>query len=201
MRIERRFTRRSTPSSCPPACRRRHTEFEVLLLRVLDLVVADAVQALDEHHHGRDARAGDFRRIVQRAGRQAVRDAAGFADRLVAEPMSVSWNGRGSICQRRSQVTSTLPSAAKRSLASLASASILASASRVEMALVERDPAFLDDAGDDAGLGRAGADGANAAAAVRRFRKSPEPSSPRRERRPCGGSSACCRNARPGRGT
>ena len=34
------------------------------------------------------------------------------------------------------------------------------------MALIERDAAFLDDAGDDAGLGRAGADGANAAAAA-----------------------------------
>ena len=34
------------------------------------------------------------------------------------------------------------------------------------MALVQRDAAFGDDAGDDAGVGRAGADGANAAAAA-----------------------------------
>ena len=30
---------------------RGHAEFEVFFLRVLDFVVADAVQALDEPHH------------------------------------------------------------------------------------------------------------------------------------------------------
>src|SRR5438105_10323961 len=35
--------------------KRRHTHFQMLLLRVLDFVVADAVEALDKHHDDRHA--------------------------------------------------------------------------------------------------------------------------------------------------
>ena len=42
-----------------------HTPFEVFLPGILDFVVADAVQALDEHHHGRHAGARDFGGVVQ----------------------------------------------------------------------------------------------------------------------------------------
>jgi hypothetical protein len=41
----------------------------MLFLRVLDFVVADAVEALDKHHDGGDAKAGDFRGVVEGAGR------------------------------------------------------------------------------------------------------------------------------------
>ena len=64
---------------------RGHAKFQVFFLRVLDLVVADAVQALHEHHHGRHAGARDFGGVVQRAARQAMRFAAGFADGVVAQ--------------------------------------------------------------------------------------------------------------------
>ena len=57
----------------------------MFFLRVLDFVVADAMQALDEHHHGRHARSRDFGGVVQRAARQAMRLAAGFADGFVAQ--------------------------------------------------------------------------------------------------------------------
>src|SRR5262249_4580546 len=57
----------------------------MLLARVLDLVVADAVQALDEHHHRGDAGAGDLGGIVQRPRGQAMELAAGLHDRFVAE--------------------------------------------------------------------------------------------------------------------
>ena len=45
---------------------RGNTEFEVLFLRVLDFVVADAVQALDEHHHRRHTGARNLGGVVQR---------------------------------------------------------------------------------------------------------------------------------------
>src|SRR2546425_637330 len=64
---------------------RGHAEFEVFFLCVLDFIVADAVQTLDEHHHGRHAGARDFGGVVQRAARQAMRLAAGFADGFVAQ--------------------------------------------------------------------------------------------------------------------
>ncbi len=92
-----------------------------------------------------------------------MRGAAGFADRFVAERDEFVVKGRGSMCQRRSHETVTLPSAAKRSLASLASCEHARKRLGVEMALVESDAAFLDDAGDDARLRGAGADGADAA--------------------------------------
>jgi hypothetical protein len=46
----------------------------VLLFRVLDLVVGDAVEALDEHHDRGDAEAGDFGGVVERAGGEAMAD-------------------------------------------------------------------------------------------------------------------------------
>lgn len=44
-----------------------HAHLDMLFLRVLDLVVADAMQALDKHHDRRHAGARDFGGIVQRA--------------------------------------------------------------------------------------------------------------------------------------
>ena len=38
--------------------------FDVFFPGVFDFVVADAVQALDKHHHGRDAEAGNFGGIM-----------------------------------------------------------------------------------------------------------------------------------------
>jgi hypothetical protein len=43
---------------------RLHGELEVLLLRVLELRVREAAEALDEEHHRRDAGAGDLGRVV-----------------------------------------------------------------------------------------------------------------------------------------
>ena len=74
-----------TPLPSRPAGRKRARQLEVFFLRVLDFVVADAVQALDEHHHRRHAGARDFGGVVQRAARQAMRLAAGFADGFVAQ--------------------------------------------------------------------------------------------------------------------
>jgi len=58
----------------------------------------------------------------------------------------------------------------------------------IEMALVERDATFFNNTGAMPGLGRAGADGANAVAAcARQSCKSRNSSSRRRGRRLCGG--------------
>lgn len=42
-------------------------QFEVVLFRVFEFVVAEAVEALDEHHHAGDAGARHLGGIVQRA--------------------------------------------------------------------------------------------------------------------------------------
>ena len=62
-----------------------NSEGEMLFLRVLDLVVADAVEALHEHHDGGDAEAGDFGGVVEGAGGETMRFGAGLGDGFVAE--------------------------------------------------------------------------------------------------------------------
>ncbi len=111
--------------------------FEVLFARVLDLVVADAMEALHKHHDRRHAGACDFRGIVQRSRRQAVRPRSGFCDRFIGEcdQLIVEWNRLDS--QIRSQPTVTLPSCANCSLAALASRSIFSSAANVTFAGAE----------------------------------------------------------------
>ena len=47
--------------------------------------MTDAVEALDEHHDGRDAGAGDFGGIVEWAGGEAMWLGADFGNRFVAE--------------------------------------------------------------------------------------------------------------------
>ena len=143
-----------------------HAEFEVFFLRVLDFVVADAVQALDEHHHGRDARCRDFSGVMQRAARQAVNFAAGFADGFVAQ--------RDEFVVERARVN--LPEAfpthfhvaflRKFFAGGFGFLKHACERRAVEMALIQRDATFLDDARDDARFGRAGANGANAVAAA-----------------------------------
>ena len=67
------------------AVERLDGELEVLGLRVLELRVAEAAEALDEEHHGRHAGARDLGGVVQRAAREPVRRARDLADRLVGE--------------------------------------------------------------------------------------------------------------------
>ena len=62
-----------------------HGHGEMFFFRVLDFVVADALERLDEHHDGRDAGAGDFGGVVEGAGGEAMRDGAGFGNRFIAE--------------------------------------------------------------------------------------------------------------------
>jgi hypothetical protein len=57
----------------------------MFLFCVFNFVVADAVEALDEHHHGGNPGGGDFGGVVEGAGREAMDLAAGFADGFVAE--------------------------------------------------------------------------------------------------------------------
>jgi hypothetical protein len=45
----------------------------MFFFRVFDFVVGDAVEALDGHHDGGDAGAGDFGGVVERAGGEAMR--------------------------------------------------------------------------------------------------------------------------------
>ena len=64
---------------------RGHAKFQMFFLRVLDFVVADAVQALDKHHYRRHTGGRDFGGVVQRAARQAMHFAAGFGNGISAE--------------------------------------------------------------------------------------------------------------------
>ena len=58
---------------------------EMFFFCVLDLVVTDAVQALDKHHDGRNAGAGHFGGIMQGTGGQAMRFCAGFANGFIGK--------------------------------------------------------------------------------------------------------------------
>ena len=80
---------------------------------------------------------------------------------------SSGWKGTGAMFQMRSHSTVQPPAWAKRSLALPRFPEHVGEGRGVEVALVEREAAFRDDAGDDAGLGRAGADRADATVAVR----------------------------------
>src|SRR5437764_12822703 len=62
-----------------------HGQLEMLLFRVLDFVVGNSMEALDEHHDGGDAGAGDFGGVVERAGGEAMRFGADLGNGLVAE--------------------------------------------------------------------------------------------------------------------
>jgi hypothetical protein len=66
-----------------------HGQCEMLLFRVFDFVVADAVEALDEHHDGGDAEAGDFGCVVERAGGEAMWNGAGLRDGFVSKRNAV----------------------------------------------------------------------------------------------------------------
>ena len=50
----------------------RHGQLQMFLHRVLDLVVADAVKTLHEHHDGGNAGACDFGGVVEGAGGEAI---------------------------------------------------------------------------------------------------------------------------------
>src|SRR6185503_19224919 len=67
------------------AIERGDRELEVLGLRVLELRVREAAEALDEEHHGGYAGAGDLGGVVERAGGKPVRRPCDLADRLVRE--------------------------------------------------------------------------------------------------------------------
>src|SRR5205085_2688120 len=127
------------------------SQFEMLLFRVFNLIVADAMEALDEHHDGGDAGAGDFGGIVERAGGEAMRFGAGVGNGFVAEGDEIV------VEEDRFDLPEAFPthgdvSFFRESFAGFVSFGEHARESGgVEMALVERDPAFFHDAGDNAG--------------------------------------------------
>ena len=124
-------------------------------LRVLELRVREAAQALHEEHHRRDAGARDLGRVVQRARRQPVRRARAPRGSPRRRARSAS-RRRGSARCSRSAPTRPRCSPRRRTArrACCASSSIRASDAGVEMALVEQLLGRLDDRGDDARLAR-----------------------------------------------
>jgi hypothetical protein len=61
---------------------RPHGKFEVFFLCIFDLVVADSLKGLNEHHYRGNPCPRYFRSVVERAGRQTVRQ----LNRLSADP-------------------------------------------------------------------------------------------------------------------
>src|SRR5512133_741010 len=129
-----------------------HGELEVLLLRVLELGVRQAAQALDEEHHGGHTRAGDLGRVVQGPARKPMRRAGDLPDRLVGELDQLV------VEQDRLDVPDALPLnldvllARKTPRGGLGVAQHLRELHRVEVALVEQALRGLDYGRDDAGL-------------------------------------------------
>src|SRR5262245_57088610 len=142
-----------------------HAELQVLFPGIFDFVVADAMQALDKHHHCGHAGASDLGGVMQRTGWQTMYLATGFLYRVGAETNQVRMEKHGL------DLPQTIPCDANiaftgKPLAGLARVVQQSGKRRgVEMTLVKRYPAFLDDTGDDSRFRGAGADGANAAVA------------------------------------
>lgn len=57
----------------------------MFFFRVLDLVVADPVQALHKHYDGGNAGPSYFSGVVDRTGGKPMRHGAGFGSRFIAE--------------------------------------------------------------------------------------------------------------------
>jgi hypothetical protein len=133
----------------------RHGMLQVLFFRVLDFVVGDAVEALDEHHDGGDAEAGDFGGVVEGAGREAMWLGADFRDGFVAERDEIV------VKKDRLDLPEAFPGNGDVAFGGEAFAGFsrfgkhAGESSGVEMTLVERNPAFFDNAGNDAGFGGA----------------------------------------------
>ena len=96
----------------------------MLFLCVFNLIMADALERLHEHHHGGYTRARNFGRVVQRARKATGAKRPRFPETACSQRSNRSgWNGTGSMLQIRDHSTVQPSSAAKRSLASLASRS------------------------------------------------------------------------------
>src|SRR4029450_12299212 len=127
-----------------------HRELEVLFLRVLELRMRQASEALDEEHHRRDSRPRDLGRVVQRAAGEPVRPAGDLLDRLVREL------DQPVVEEDRLDVPDALeldvdPLLLCESPAALARVrEQRREARRVQMALVEKLLRRLDDRSDDA---------------------------------------------------
>ena len=169
-------------------------------VRVLELRVREPPQALDEHHHRRDACARDLGSVVQRARGQPMGDARYLATRLVAE---VDEHG---IEQDRLDLPDPLPDDVdplllREALARLLrcrSSSARLSASRWRM--VEELLGRLDDGRDDARLADDAARRADGAVPDARGDVADLERELRRagERVAAAGPSASSRHARPG---
>ncbi|MDB6026269.1 MAG: hypothetical protein JWM68_2492, partial [Verrucomicrobiales bacterium] len=137
----------------------------MLFLRVLDFIMADAVETLDEHHHGRDTGAGDFGGVVQWAGREPIRLVGELCDGIGAHIDKVF------VEEHRFDLPKAFPGNAHVSFYSETFARFFGflqhgrQCFRIQMPLIQCDPTFLDNARDDAWFGGAGTDGADTAVA------------------------------------
>ena len=190
-------------SSSPPAGRTPRPPARVLLLRVLDLGVREAAQALHEHHHRRHAGARDLGRVVQRAARQPVRRAGDLArsprrkvdqlgveqDRLdLPDPLPRDLD----VSPRRRSARSPPRAAPASPRASRRRGGAGRAAARQSSTTVVTIPGFVDDAADRADRAAARALG-DLADLERQLRRA-------RERVAALGPSASSPRARPGRG-
>lgn len=141
-------------------------KFEVFLLGVFDFVVADAVEALDKHHHGGNAGAGDFGGVVKRAGGKAMGFAAGFGYGIGTHLDEFGIEKDGFDLPKAFPGNANIALLREAFAGSFCILEHFGESRRVEVALVKGDAAFRDNTGDDAGFGSTGADGANTAVAA-----------------------------------
>lgn len=128
---------------------------DVLFFGVLDLVVTDSKQALHEHHHRWYAGTGNFCRVMQWARGQPHRRAACFFDRQFARVDQRRIEQDGIDLPETIPVQTHIAFAGESFAGRFRIAQHRCERRGVEMSLIERDHALLNDTGDDARLGGA----------------------------------------------
>src|SRR4029077_13431751 len=138
-------------------------EFQMLFTRVFQVAVADAVEALNEHHGRRHSRASNLGSVMQRAGGHGVRRATGLADGFAAQRDQVLVKQHGIDSQQALPRNRDVSLRGKTMAGLLRVSEHLGKRTRVEVALVKSYAELFDDAGHNVRRGPARTDGANSA--------------------------------------
>ncbi len=120
-----------------------HAHLQMLFLRVFDLVVTDAMQALHEHHDGRNTGAGHLGRVMQRTGWHAMRFCAGLGNGFIGKCDQLIIKEDGFDLPDAVPRNRDIPLLRETLARFLRFLQHLRERLRIEMALIERDSAIF----------------------------------------------------------